>query len=75
MITDQLKDAFKDLACRLSPENLACDGEISRAETARRLRQCVLEWRALEAQAGRKVLGDEVFNWEMEQHNLKDGAK
>lgn len=28
----------KDIDCRLSPENLSCDGELSRAETNRRYR-------------------------------------
>ena len=43
---------FDALCCRLSPENLCCDGECSRAETARRLAQIRREWKALEKQAG-----------------------
>ena len=41
-------EAFSALECRLSPENLACDGECSRTETQRRYRQCMKEWKALE---------------------------
>lgn len=53
---------FDSLTCRLSPENLCCDGECSRAETNARYRQIMKEWRALEKQAGFTVTQEEVEN-------------
>jgi hypothetical protein len=57
------KDRFRSLACRLSPENLSCDGEISRTEVGRRLREIHSEWKALESKVGRPVSEDEVWKW------------
>lgn len=62
----ELKSKFVDLACRLSPENLSCDGECSRAETNRRLAQIRREWKQLEVQAGRRVSEDEADRWMIE---------
>jgi hypothetical protein len=62
-LTDSIKKEFDNLACRLSPENLHCDGEISRTEAGRRKAQIMREWRALEARAGRKVSEDETCAW------------
>jgi len=61
MMTDEMKKQFMGLACRLSPENLHCDGEISKTEALRRQRQIMKEWRALEAQLGRTVTEDEAW--------------
>ena len=55
----ELIDKFNALSCRLSPENLHCDGEISQAEAKRRYNQIMKEWKALEVLAGRKVTEDE----------------
>jgi len=57
------KKAFINLVCRLSPENLACDGEISEPEIDLRYAQCMREWRALEKQVGRKVSEEEAEKW------------
>ena len=57
----EMVNRFMGLANALSPENLHCDGEISRAAARRKevgLRQ---SWRALEAEVGRKVTEDEVW--------------
>jgi hypothetical protein len=51
---------FDSLTCRLSPENLCCDGEISRAQVAQRLAQIRREWKDLERQCGFKVTQEEV---------------
>ena len=59
-LTAELQDAFNRLCGRLSPENLHCDGEISRAEAGRRYRQIMQEWKVLEKQAGRSVSQHEV---------------
>jgi hypothetical protein len=60
-MTNELLNAFMGLASRLSPENLHCDGEISRTEARRRERIIRAEWRALEGKLGRKVSEDEVW--------------
>jgi hypothetical protein len=51
---------FDALSCRLSPENLCCDGECSRAEVADRLMQIRREWKALEKQFGGPVTEHEI---------------
>ena len=58
-LTPELTEEFRDLACRLSPENLHCDGEITRAQAQRRYNQIMIEWKALEKKAGRKVAEEE----------------
>ena len=54
---------FLQLYCAMSPENVCCDGEISRAEANRRYRALVKQWKALERKVGRKVdsMSDEFF--------------
>ena len=42
-----LKEAFRRLADRLSPENLNRDGEATASEADRDYRQCLKEWKAL----------------------------
>ena len=58
-------DKFLDLACRLSPENLHCDGEISRAQANQRYRQIMREWKVLEKEVGRKVTEEQVWDEHM----------
>ncbi|MEN6379726.1 MAG: hypothetical protein ABFD15_09130 [Methanofastidiosum sp.] len=53
---------FLNLACQLSPENLCCDGELSREETNRRYRELMRQWKALEKEVGKKVTENEVFS-------------
>lgn len=65
-MSEGLRERFIGLACALSPENLSCDGEASRAEQTRRLGRIMREWRALEAEAGRKVKVSEAEGWMME---------
>ena len=62
-LTVDTKREFSNLACRLSPENLHCDGEVSLAEAKRRRAQIMREWRALETSVGRKVTEDETYAW------------
>lgn len=54
-LSAELTKAFEDLACRLSPENLACDGEIPQWQVKIRLKEIQAEWKALEMKAGRSV--------------------
>jgi hypothetical protein len=52
------------LTCRLSPENLSCDGEISRTQVAKRHAAIMKEWRAIEQTIGRKITEDDVWAWD-----------
>ena len=54
-LTQDLKKAFEDLACRLSPENLSCDGELPPWQVKIKLREIQAEWKDLEKKAGRRV--------------------
>jgi hypothetical protein len=56
-----VSDRFLDLCCRLSPENLCCDGEISGSQVTNRLAVIRREWRDLEKKVGYKVTEDEVW--------------
>jgi hypothetical protein len=60
-VTEAQLERFRDLACQLSPENISCDGECSRAETGRRARKVWAEWRQLEHEVGRRVTEVEVW--------------
>jgi len=60
-MTKEQHSKFLQLACELSPENLHCDGEISRAEANREYKRLMKEWHLLEAQVGRAVTEYEVF--------------
>lgn len=59
-LSENLFKKFDSLTGRLSPENLNCDGEISRHEARRRYQQIIKEWKELEVQAGRKVTEEEI---------------
>lgn len=61
-ISEELFQKFDRLTCRLSPENLHCDGEVSQAEANRRYKQIMKEWRELEIQTGRSVSEEEIEN-------------
>jgi len=67
-MTDELFEQFMGLASRLSPENLHCDGEISRAQANRRYREIMKEWKALEVKLGYKTTEDEVWAIYMAKH-------
>ena len=67
----EILNDFAGLACRLSPENLCCDGEISRAEVNRRLRQIQKEWKALEKESGRVVSEDQVWDFMLKKEVLR----
>lgn len=63
--THPLFSRFIALSCRLSPENLHCDGEISRAQAQTRYRQIMAEWRYLEKMAGFNVTENDVWDAEL----------
>ena len=54
---------FLELASRLSPENLSCDGEMSRTQIRSKEAILKLEWSRLEKKVGCKVSEDEVWGW------------
>ena len=64
-LTTEIKKKFIELDNQLSPENISCDGELSRTEVNRRYSQLMRKWRALERLIGRKVEpdSDETFSW------------
>lgn len=59
-MTDELREKFKGLACRLSPENLSCDGELSRRATSQKHSEIMKEWKTLEMLTGHKVSQEEI---------------
>ena len=67
----EIRDKFIELSCRLSPENLTCDGELSKTAVRRRYRCIMSEWRKLETRIGRKISEDSVFAYEMKQFNKR----
>ena len=67
----EILNDFAGLVCRLSPENLCCDGEISRAEVNRRFRQIQKEWKALEKEIGHKVSEDQVYDFMLKEEHIR----
>lgn len=63
LIPADLRERFLDLECRLSPENLSCDGELSSADVLARRKRIFAEWADLEKEAGRPVTPREVESW------------
>ena len=63
VITTEQKRRFVELACSLSPENLSCDGELSRSQVQAKYRRLDKEWKKIEAEVGRKVSEDEAWNF------------
>ena len=68
MLTDEIMQKFSRLCSRLSPENLHCDGEISKSQANARYKQIMREWKALEAECGQQVSEDDVWNWFLAKH-------
>ena len=74
-VSKEIMEKFSALSGRLSPENLCCDGELSKTEVKRRLAQINREWKALEKIIGRKMSEDEVLRWEMARFQAKQFYK
>lgn len=51
----EFMDWFEDLASELSPENLSCDGELSKSGIKVRLKEIRACWSELETLYGKKV--------------------
>lgn len=62
-ISKEVWQQFVRLASNLSPENLSCDGELSRAQVRKRYTELTRQWKALEKQVGRQVTENEVWTW------------
>jgi hypothetical protein len=61
MLNPKMLQYFMDLCCALSPENLHCDGEISRAEANRKYANLMRKWRAGERLVGHPVSEETVW--------------
>ena len=57
---ENIRKRFEELARQRSPENLSCDGELSRRQIIARHGTIMREWVKLEKQVGRKVRLSEV---------------
>lgn len=60
-IQAEVLDLFARLTADLSPENLTCDGELSRSQVSAKLRDLQNKWKALESFVGRQVFEEEVW--------------
>jgi hypothetical protein len=60
-LTEKQVNQFASLINQLSPENLFCDGEITRSQASKRERQIKKKWRDLELDFGRSVTESEVL--------------
>lgn len=71
-MTPEQKQRFLNLACALSPENLTCDGELSRTAVKRKAVSLRRQWKELEKQVGRKVSEDEIWTMPVVGETLAD---
>ena len=62
---DELMNALCNLTSELSPENLTCDGELSRTRINEKLRAIKGEWKEIEKKLRRKVSEYAVENYWM----------
>ena len=58
---EELMKSLDVLCCELSPENLHCDGEISRSAAMKKASALRAEWKEIERKLGRKVSEEEVY--------------
>tara|TARA_Y100000310_G_scaffold209423_1_gene210029 strand:- start:4538 stop:4993 length:456 start_codon:yes stop_codon:yes gene_type:complete len=61
--TEELMRAIDIVYCALSPENLTCDGELSRTASMHRYRSLKRQLRALFAEIGREVSEGECYRY------------
>lgn len=64
---EECKSWFIQLTGELSPENLCCDGELSRSQVRPKLARIQKEWQELEEIFGRKVSEEEAEMWSFEE--------
>tara|TARA_R110000868_G_scaffold129901_1_gene339195 strand:- start:67 stop:294 length:228 start_codon:yes stop_codon:yes gene_type:complete len=63
-MTDEQHKQFLWIASELSPENLTCDGELSKRAVDAKFRRLMAEWHRLQKEVGRAVYEDEIFERE-----------
>ena len=66
---DELMKELDRLCGELSPENLSCDGEISRTAMMIKAREIRAEWKEIEKKLGRKVSEEEAESHWMSTFN------
>jgi hypothetical protein len=74
---EELMKELDGLCCELSPENLSCDGEISRTAIRQKASAIRAEWKEIERKLGRKVSEEEAeSHWltEMRKPNIDAGV-
>jgi len=59
---------FEELCNKLSPENLACDGEFNMLETRRKEKKLLKVWKRLEKKIGRTVTEQEIWDTVLETY-------
>jgi len=57
-LPENVRNAFDSILGELSPENLTCDGELSKTRIAQKLRRLNAEWKALEKKYNVKLNHD-----------------
>ncbi len=61
LTTEQIIQRLQQIECELSPENLSCDGELSRSATQRKYSGLMREKKALESRLGRPLTNQELY--------------
>jgi hypothetical protein len=61
MNTNTIIESLRRIECALSPENLHCDGEITRKQAEAKRRKLVKERDRLVAELGREPTDDELW--------------
>lgn len=63
MLTLDHKRKFLDLYAALSPENLTCDGELSKSQVDKKFRMIQSEFKALVKETGYEPTESEAYGW------------
>ena len=70
-INEEQYSKFLKLASELSPENLTCDGELSRGQVNIKYKRLKKQWLRLERVVGRSVTESEVWDWGMRRREAR----
>lgn len=57
----EILDDLRRVGCAMSPENLTCDGELSRAQVNKKKAQLSREWTALCLELGRIPTDEDLY--------------
>lgn len=69
---EELMSALDVLCGELSPENISCDGELSRTAIRKRASAIRAEWKEIERKLGRKVSEEEAENHWMSNYRKEN---